>query len=113
MLEFVAFPVPRVETPHETFTPDTAATPARPADSTRQILSLVDAAGGPVAGTGRPADLMRLLTELAALPPEQRAAIAALLSPAAPTLPSSPSVAAPVSDDEPDRLHRGYEGGTR
>ena len=47
----------------------------------RQILSLVDAAGGPVAATGRPADLMRLLTELAALPPEQRAAIAALLIP--------------------------------
>jgi len=111
----VAFPAPHAETPHETFTPNTAATPTRPADSTRQILSLVNAAGGPVTTPGRPADLMRLLTELAALPPEQRAAIAALLSPATPTvtLPSSPPVAAPVSADEPDRLHRGYEGGTR
>ena len=55
--------------------------------------------------------LARLLTELAALPPEQRAAIAALLSPAASPvkLPTTPPVAAPPGDDGPDRLHRGYE----
>ncbi len=113
--ESVAFPTPHTETPHETFTPHPAVTPARPDDSTRHILSLVNAGDGPAATPERPADLMRLLTELAALPPEQRAAIAALLSPAAPkvTLPPSPPVAGPVSDDEPDRLHRGYEGGTR
>ena len=84
------FPASDPETPHETFTPLPPTVP------------------------GGPADLMRLLTELAALPAEQRAAIVALLSPAAPpgTLPTT-TVAAPAGDDEPDRLHRGYERGTR
>lgn len=59
--------------------------------------------------------LARLLTELAALPAEQRAAIAALLSSTAPpaTLPRPTPVAAPAADDEPDRLRSGYEGLTR
>ena len=59
--------------------------------------------------------LARLLTELAALPPEQRAAIAALLSPTAPpaTLPTQTPVVVMAGDDKSDRLHRGYEGGSR
>ena len=90
-LDSVVFPASDPETPHETFTPLPPAVP------------------------GGPADLMRLLTELAALPAEQRAAIVALLSPAAPpvTLPTTPPVAAPAGDEEPDRLHRGYEGFSR
>ena len=58
---------------------------------------------------------MRLLTELAALPLEQRAAIAALLSPATPTvtLPTTTPVVTGHGADEPDSLHRGYEGVTR
>ena len=65
--------------------------------------------------TPTPLDLAGLLQQLAALPPEQRAAIVALLTPAAPsvTLPTTTPVADPAGDDEPDRLHRGYEGGTR
>ena len=62
-----------------------------------------------------PVTLARLLTELAALPPEQRAAIAALLSPATPTvtLPTTTPVGTVAGADEPDRLHRGYERGNR
>ena len=62
-----------------------------------------------------PVTLARLLTELAALLPEQRDAIAALLSPAAATvtLPTTTPVVTVAGADEPDRLHRGYEGGTR
>ena len=62
-----------------------------------------------------PVTLARLLTELAALPPDQRAAIAALLSPAAATvtLPTTTPVVTGHGDDEPDRLHRGYERGNR
>ena len=65
--------------------------------------------------------LARLLTELAGLPPEQRAAIAALLSPAAATVTVTVTVTLPTTtpvvpghgDDEPDRLHRSYERGNR
>ena len=67
-------------------------------------------------GSGPAPDaLARLLTELAALPPEQRAAIAALLSPATPTvtLPTTTPVVTGHGADEPDSLHRGYEGVTR
>ena len=90
-LDSVAFPADAAQTAHETFTPFPPAVP------------------------GRPADLMHLLTELAALPPEQRAAIAALFSPATPTvtLPTTTPVVTGRGDDEPDSLHRGYEGVTR
>ena len=65
--------------------------------------------------------LARLLTELAGLPPEQRAAIAALLSPAAATvtLPTTTLIVTghgrdgPDRPDRPDRLHRDYERGNR
>ena len=63
--------------------------------------------------------LARLLTELAGLPPEQRAAIAALLSPAAATVTVTVTVTLPTTTPvvtghgEPDRLHRDYEGGNR
>ena len=62
-----------------------------------------------------PVTLARLLTELAALPPDQRAAIAALLSPAAATvtLPTTTLIVTGHGRDGPDRLHRGYEGGSR
>ena len=57
----------------------------------------------------RPVTLARLLTELAALPAEQRAAIVVLLSSTAPPvkLPTTTPVAAPACD-EPDQLHPGH-----
>ena len=62
-----------------------------------------------------PVTLARLLTELAALPPEQRAAIAALLTPALVGGVCAPPIAIASGREErgrePDRLHAGYEEG--
>ena len=60
-----------------------------------------------------PVTLARLLTELAALPPDQRAAIAALLSPAAATVTLPTTTLVVTGHGEPDRLHRDYERGNR
>ena len=64
----------------------------------------------PAPAPGSPGNLARLLAELAALPADQRAALAALLAPApaADTRPSPPPASAPaVPDDRCPRDTRG------
>jgi hypothetical protein len=80
-MQIAAFPADDAQTAHETFTPTSPAVTSPPAD-----------------------DLLRMLAQLAALPPEQRAAIAVLIAPA-PTV----TLATPPVAREPDRLHPGYE----
>ena len=84
-LDFVAFLADAAQTAHETFTGELPSVSAPPVN------------------------LLGILAQLAALPPQSRAVLAALLTPPQPATPTPPRTPRP-GDDDPDRLHAGYEG---